>query len=120
MHRWESGAGDPMGLKERRGTQAGQAAGPGPPGPTKPRDGSSSLRGQKEGAGGLNMLYKLCCTAEHPGFVEFASCTRLPPFLPSEIGPRGSSHGIGKTMTGNQIPPGELENVHISSRSCEL
>lgn len=56
MQRWESGAGDPMGLKERRGTQAGQVAGPGLPGPTKPRDGSNWLRGQKEGAGGLNML----------------------------------------------------------------
>lgn len=74
----------------------------------------------EEGAGGLNTLYKLCRTADHPGLVEVASCTRLPPLPPSEIGPRGPSHGIEKSVDGNQIPPGELENVHVSSRSCEL
>ena len=71
----------------------------------------------EEGAGGLNMPYKLCRTADHPGLIEVASCTRLPRLPPSEIGPRGSSHGI---VGENQIPPGELENVHVSSWSCEL
>lgn len=65
----------------------------------------------EEGAGGLNMLNKLCRTAQHPGLGEVTSCTRLPHSHPLKLAQEGPLTAEGRAWV-------ETRSLRVSWRTC--